>query len=570
MRIAFERIQQLDPDRKVLAAIFLLYVLLASQLVRCDFLLVNDYRPFSKLHSESVVANIAATFVHPGAEGWLYRPFPELMEILGAAVFRNSPGLWHLSMILLRAATVLATWVLLKRCGADSDSIPVGHFGFDQRSTSGDKLLFARSIGTCFIAVFPAFPETQLIYAESLMMPTLLVALIVIRRSFESSGPPSRQEAAAAGVTVVLLTMSKEVFAPVSFLFLAGFFPFLWRRGTRVTKCVFILMAVACAVQIHHCYLTIFSSYAHAGLGAGSNFTLKRIWGNLQWIAKDSLLLSSNPLLLTSGFVIAFFSIGLVRMAIVVRRRGLVCWPSFVLLALTGCIGIHLLTPYQALRYLYPIGVFIAPILASGAEAVFGLAAIGRLRRPLHAACVFSLLVFSCPCLLAQSHAMLASSKADWALLGYLAESSSQGRPVIVLSGPSNERLDWIRRELEGVNLTGRVGMRPGDFRIRGPKEAIEGFPRNAIFIPKDPYLGRSFEPVDPGPLEVNRTFKFCRAGPIFNLLRWIERHGNSINPWYKFLADAGSTPFPGHYWYTYIRKKPSPVPADSAGVDLK
>ena len=53
--------------------------------------------------------------------------------------------------------------------------------------------------------------------------------------------------------------------------------------------------------------------------------------------------------------------------------------------------------------------------------------------------------------------------------------------------------------------------------------------------------------------LKIDKTFDFTKQGRVYALLSRIQSLSKTFNPFYRFLAEGGSSPFPGHYWQTYV-----------------
>ena len=74
----------------------------------------------------------------------------------------------------------------------------------------------------------------------------------------------------------------------------------------------------------------------------------------------------------------------------------------------------------------------------------------------------------------------------------------------------------------------------------------------NSIVI-VTPILYPDKNKLDISSLKVDKTFDFTRQGTPYMLLSYIQTIAKICNPFFRFLAEGGSSPFPGHYWQTYV-----------------
>lgn len=513
-----------------LLCIFAAYIPAMILVQQCEYFLVNDFRPYHISCFEDWTQRLFSYFNPFDATIWLHRPVPESFEWASSLIFKGHPGLWHVVSLSFRLLTIALVWILL------------GCFRCSNH---------ARIIGTLFIAFFPAFPESQLIFAETLLIPFLLITYIGVAVLYKDTGTHGARTSLAVmtSASFVLMTLCKEILAPLSFTFLVFFYPVLWRRRKPLFRAFYTVMSLATLLQLERCYMTIFQPYAQGSENAGHS--PMAVITNLLWIVGDSFLLRTNiaptTILLFLFTVVGFYQ--LVRMFTgkqLSRGVGLLCVISFVI-----TVVIHLLTPYRALRYLYPGAILLVPVMAYGYDVL--LPASIRLKAWVFRYLVVAMFLFSLPVIYAQALSMRASSKADWAFLSYIVQQYSAGKDIVFVKDMDYERSIWAKSELLGVNLTGllRKGNnghileveRSIDFKYINPNSIV-------VFTPvmnPDKNKGGLLS------LKIDKTFDFTKQGTLYALLSRIQSLSKTFNPFYRFLAEGGSTPFPGHYWQTYI-----------------
>ena len=174
-------------------------------------------------------------------------------------------------------------------------------------------------------------------------------------------------------------------------------------------------------------------------------------------------------------------------------------------------VVIHLLTPYRALRYLYPGAILLVPVMAYGYDALFRQKT--RLKAWFFKYLVVAMFLFSLPGIYAQALSMQVSSKADWAFLSYIVQQYSAGKDIVFVKDRDYERSIWAKSELLGVNLTGQ--LRPGsnghileversiDFKQLNPNSIV-------VFTP---ILYPDKNKLDIPSLKVDKKFDFTRQG---------------------------------------------------------
>ncbi|MBI5307098.1 MAG: hypothetical protein HZB37_01850 [Planctomycetes bacterium] len=401
-----------------------------------------------------------------------------------------------------------------------------------------------------FIAFFPAFPESQLIFAETLLIPFLLITYIGVVVLYKEAGTHSTRTSLAviATASFILTTLCKETLAPLSFTFLVFFYPVLWKRQKYLFRVFYSIMSLATMLQLERCYLTVFQPYAQGGENAGHS--PMAVITNLLWILGDTFLLRTN-IAPTTILLFLFTAVGFYQLARAFNGKqrsrgvGLLCIISFVI-----TVVIHLLTPYRALRYLYPGAVLLVPAMAYGYDAL--LPASTRLKSWVFKYLAVALFLFSLSGMYAQALSMQVSSKADWAFLSYIAQQYSTGKYLVFVKELDYERSIWAKSELRGVNLTGQLRMgntghileveRGIDFTYINPNSIV-------VFTPvMNPDKNKGYRLS----LKIDKTFDFTKQGTVYAVLSRIQSLAKAFNPFYRFLAEGGSSPFPGHYWQTY------------------
>ncbi|MBE7445846.1 MAG: hypothetical protein HS132_11585 [Planctomycetia bacterium] len=120
------------------------------------------------------------------------------------------------------------------------------------------------------------------------------------------------------------------------------------------------------------------------------------------------------------------------------------------------------------------------------------------------------------------------------------------------------ERSIWAESELRRVNLTGqlRLGSNGHISEVERSIDFKQLNPNSIVVI--TPILYPDKNKLDISLLRVDKTFDFTRQGTPYVLLSYIQTIAKTPNPFFRFLAEGDSSPFPGHYWQTYV-----PVPED-------
>lgn len=513
-----------------LLCIFAAYIPAMILVQQCEYFLVNDFRPYHISCFEDWTQRLFSYFNPFATTVWLHRPVPESFEWASSLIFKGHPGLWHVVSLSFRLLTIALVWILL------------GCFRCSNQ---------ARTIGTLFIAFFPAFPESQLIFAETLLIPFLLITYICFVVLHKEAGTHGAKTSLAVitSASFILMTLCKEILAPLSTTFLIFFYPVLWRRQKYLFRAFYTVMSLATMLQLERCYLTIFQPYAQGSENAGHS--PMAVITNLLWILGDSFLLRTN-IAPTTILLFLFTAVGFYQLAHMFtgkqlsRGVGLLCVISFSI-----TVVIHLLTPYRALRYLYPGAILLVPAMAYGYDAL--LPASTRLKAWVFKYLVVAMFLFSLPGIYAQALSMRASSKADWAFLSYIVQQYSTGKDIVFVKEQDYERSIWAKSELRGVNLTGQLRTgnnghileveRDIDFQYINPNSIV-------VFTPvmnPDKNKGGLLS------LKIDKTFDFTKQGTVYALLSRIQSLSKTFNPFYRFLAEGGSSPFPGHYWQTYV-----------------
>ncbi|MBF8278297.1 MAG: hypothetical protein HW406_1800 [Candidatus Brocadiaceae bacterium] len=513
-----------------LLCIFAAYIPAMILVQQCEYFLVNDFRPYHISCFEDWTQRLLSYFNPFAATVWLHRPVPESFEWASSLIFKGYPGIWHVVSLSFRLLTIALVWILL------------GCFRCSNH---------ARIIGTLFIAFFPAFPESQLIFAETLLIPFLLITYIGVIVLYKEAGTRGARTSLAVmtSASFILMTLCKEILAPLSFTFLVFFYPVLWRRQKTLFRAFYTVMSLATLLQLERCYLTIFQPYAQGGENAGHS-PMSAIT-NLVWIVGDSFLLRTN-IAPTTILLFLFTIVGFYQLARAFtgkqpsRGVGLLCVISFVI-----TVVIHLLTPYRALRYLYPGAVLLVPAMAYGYDAL--LPASTRLKSWIFKYLAIALFLFSLPGIYAQALSMQASSKADWAFLSYIVQQYSAGKDIVFVKEPDYERSIWAKSELLGVNLTGqlRTGNNGHILEVESGIDFQSINPNSIVVF--TPVMNPDKNKKDLLSLKIDKTFDFTKQGTPYTVLSRIQSLTKTFNPFYRFLAEGGSTPFPGHYWQTYI-----------------
>ncbi len=513
-----------------LLCIFAAYIPAMILVQQCEYFLVNDFRPYHISCFEDWTQRLLRYFNPFDITVWLHRPAPESFEWASSLIFKGHPGPWHVVSLAFRLLTIVLVWILL------------GCFRCSNH---------ARIIGTLFIAFFPAFPESQLIFAETLLIPFLLITYIGVVVLYKEARTHSARTSLAVmtSTSFILTTLCKEILAPLSFTFLVFLYPVLWRRQKHLFRVFYALMSLATLLQLERCYLTVFQPYAQGGENAGHS--PMAVITNLVWIVGDSFLLRTN-IAPTTILLFLFTAVGFYQLARAFtgeqlpRGVGLLCVISFVV-----TVVIHLLTPYRALRYLYPGAVLLVPAMAYGYDAF--LPASTRLKPWIFKYLVVALFLFSLPGIYAQALSMQASSKADWAFLSYIVQQYSTGKDIVFVKEPDYERSIWAKSELRGVNLTGqlRTGNTGHILEVESGIDFQSINPNSIVVFTPVMNPGKNKE--DLLSLRIDKTFDFTKQGTPYAILSRIQSLAKICNPFYRFLAEGGSTPFPGHYWQTYV-----------------
>ncbi|MCF6149872.1 MAG: hypothetical protein E3K37_14560 [Candidatus Kuenenia sp.] len=513
-----------------LLCIFAAYIPAMMLLQQCEYFLVNDFRPYHISYFESWPQRLLSYFNPFDTNVWLHRPLPESFEWVSSLVFKGHPGMWHIVTLSFRLLTIALVWKLL------------GCFNCSNH---------ARIIGTLFIAFFPAFPESQLIFAETLLVPLLLITYIGFMSMHKEAGAHNTKVSLVIITTAsfILMTMCKEILAPLSFVFLISFYFVLWRKQAGVLKTLYIIMSLATLLQFQRCYMTIFQPYAHGDENTGH--PLMAMITNLLWIFGDTFLLRTN-IALTTLLLFFFFAIGIYQLVCMLKNKltcnvvVFLCFFSF-----TTCVAIHILTPYRALRYLYPGAILLVPIIAYGYNAFFPSKT--RIKAWIFRYLVFTMFLFNLPGIYAQVLSMQASSKADWAFLSYIAQQYSSGRDIVFIQDQDYERSIWTQSELRGVNLTGQLRLENHGHISEVERNFDFGHINPNSIVVVTPVLYTDKNKLDISALKVDKKFDFTRQGTPYVILSYIQTIAKTCNPFFQFLAEGGSSPFPGHYWQTYV-----------------
>ncbi len=498
--------------------------------LQCDYFLVNDFRPYHISYFGDWTQRLLSYFNPFDGAVWLHRPVPESFEWASSLIFKGHPGLWHIVTLSLRLFTIALVWTLL------------GCFKCSNK---------ARTIGTLFIAFFPAFPESQLIFAETLLVPFLLmtyIGFIVLWKETETCSIKTSHVVITSG-SFILMTLCKEILAPLSLVFLVFFYPVLWRRQKYLFRAIYVLMFLATMLQLQRCCMTIFQPYAQGGENTGRS--LMAIITNLLWIIGDSLLLRTN-IAPTTILLFVFSAIGFYQLARALNgkrlslRVELLCIVSFII-----SVVIHLLTPYRALRYLYPGAILLVPVMAYGYDAL--LPTKTRLKAWIFNYLVVAMFLFNLPGIYAQVLSMQTSSKADWAFLSYIVQQYSVGKDIVFIKDQDYERSIWAKSELQGVNLTGHLRKGNNGHILEVEKNVDFKYVNPNSIVVFKPILHPDKNRLDNPLLKVDKRFDFTKQGTPYVLLTYMQSFVKTLNPFYRFLAEGGSSPFPGHYWQTYV-----------------
>ncbi len=513
-----------------LLCIIVAYIPAMILIQKCEYFLVNDFRPYHISYFENWTQRLFGYFNPFDTNVWLHRPVPESFEWLSSLLFKGHPGIWHIVSLSFRFLTIALVWKLL------------GYFKCSHH---------ARIIGTLFIAFFPAFPESQLIFAETLLVPFLLITYIGFMVMYKEGGAHNTKTSLVSITTAsfILMTMCKEILAPLSLIFLISFYFVLWRKQTYALKILYIIMSLATLLQLQRCYMTIFQPYAHGGENTGHSIVGMVI--NLMWIFGDSFLLRTN--IAPTTLLLFFFSIiGVYQMVCMLKNKQafdvvvFLCFFSFII-----CVAIHVLTPYKALRYLYPVAILLVPIIAYGYDAFSPSKT--KIKTWIFRYLVFAISLFNLPGIYAQVLSMQASSKADWAFLSYIVQKYSSGKDIVFVKDQDYERSIWTQSELNGVNLTGQLRLGNNGHILEVEKcFDFKHMNSNSIVV-STPILYPDKNKLDIPSLKVDKTFDFTKQGTTYTFLSYIQRFSKTLNPFYRFLAEGGSSPFPGHYWQTYV-----------------
>ncbi len=514
-----------------LLCIFIAFIPAMILVQQCEYFLVNDFRPYDRSFQGGWLHIILSCFNPFNTTVWLHRPLPESFEWLSSLIFKGHPGLWHVVALSFRLLIIALVWVFL------------GCFKCSNH---------ARIIGTLFISFFPSFPESQLIFAETVLIPFLLITYIGLVVLYKDEGMHDSKTSIATitAVSFILTTLCKEILAPLSLAFLIFFYPLLWKRQRYLFRSLYALMSLATLLQLQRCYLTIFQPYAQ---GDGNNgHSLTAIFTNFIWIFADSFLVRTN-VAPTSILLFFFFAIGFYQLARVGKdKRPFLNLELFCIVSFGLSVAIHLLTPYKALRYLYPGAVLLVPIIARGYDASF--LTNTKQKTWIFKYLVATMFLFGLPGIYAQALSMQVSSTGDWAFLTYIVQQYSAGKDIVFINNVENyERSVWTKAELYGVNLTGQLKLGNNgrildvessiDFKQLNPNSIIVNAPirrsdKNKLAVPS---------------LVADKKFDFTKQGVPYLLLSYTQTFVKKINPLYQFVAEAGSTKFPGHYWQTYV-----------------
>jgi hypothetical protein len=513
----------------VLALLAVLYLPLFAELSQANYNpLVNGYRAYGRTSMGTWPTVLASQLnpLHPTE--WLYRPLPESMEWAFSEVFRRWPGGWYVAVLGVRVLMVALVWMLS-----------------GWLSTS----MATRAAVTSYAALFPSFPEPQLIYAETPLLALLAAVLFGLARLCAEEDPPPGLVAATA-VAFVLLTLCKEILAPMSaVLFAALLLPLRpWR--SRAGRVAGLVMGMALLLQALHCARAVAAPYANPAAALDRS---AQVLGNLKWFVGHTLLWTTN-LKLTSLLLAGLLAAGTVAAGRrVLSGRWREALPALAgSAALLGVLAVHLGTPYQAVRYIYPAAVLLVPTLALGLAALGARWATARTGVAL--VLVLTLAMLNAPALWAQAVSMRRSTEADWALLELLAlrRADGEGVDVALSATMGKERIQAILFEQAGV---WRI---PGFSPPRGRGHVVEFAyelpqptpPRDLVLVAPPDAVG--VPDLGPG---VELRVPPSAALPLFGrFLTGFERVARRLNPAYAYPCDAGSSPFPGHHWRVLVK----------------
>lgn len=367
------------PFPAILVLLALAYLPLFAVLSQANYNpLVNDHRPYARTTGGLWPGALLGQLNPFDAGGWLYRPLPEALEWGLSEIFRGWPGGWHCVVLGFRVLMVALVWRLS---------------GYLSTSAA------TRAAVTSFAALFPSFPESQLIYAEMQIVPVVAAVLLGLARLCPMDEPP-RALVAMTATAFVLLTLCKEILAPLSAVLFLGLLLALrpWRRraGLRLASGV---MGLALLLQGLRCLRAVAAPYARQAEIVERGAAVQK---NLEWFLDRTFLWTTN-LPLTS-----------------VVLAGLVALASLV-----AVMAVYLASPYRALRYVYPAAVLLVPVLALGLD-VLG-ARWPKARTGVAVFLVTVLFALNAPVLWSQAVANRTSTDSDWALLEYLARRRAKG-----------------------------------------------------------------------------------------------------------------------------------------------
>jgi hypothetical protein len=525
----------------------LVYGGVAFEIARAEFQLVNDYRPFAMSRMEVWPEHMAETLLDLTRDGaWLYRPYPDAMEWMFSTWFRNHPGAWHLLVFTLRLITVFYGF----RIAREYASAP------------------AATAAAAYLAFFPAVPEINLLRAENWLMP-LMAMTFFGWIGFEKGTHRSYSTA----VAFVLATLAKEIMAPLLALLLVLLARHYWRRRI-VGRVLLAVMSVALAYQSAHFLLMFADPYGSASTA---------LFSNAYWVVKVTLL-PTLTFPLFSLVLLLYFLAGARRLAATLRDDATRVQAIGLAILFLASIGMAIVAPYQAIRYVYPAALFAVPLLGLGMDELGRIAGVPT-RDVLAGATAIVLAVFGGTALWAQAASMRASSRADWDLLRFLAAGLAAGRDVVVIDDADFERSFWMRAELVGVdprwpflshvarryaagqsvvwppppagpvNLTNtaRASESRGRFFLVPKQFDFERVAYDAIVVQANPHDGSS--PTTPQSLTIMGLGQFDHrhSGSALALERF-HALARLINGRHRFGNDLGETAFPGHYWVVYRR----------------
>lgn len=503
------------------------YLAMFCMVFQCGYSLVNDFRPYHLDFTGKWPGDMLTRIVNPAApEYWLYRPVPELLEWFLAAVFRGHPGFWHVLTLGIRVVSIGLAWRLLVTLKLRKESVV---------------------IGTLFVALFPAIPELWMTYAEIWLIPLLLACCLGLVHMYNEKGKlcENRRLIVLTTVVFVLLSMCKEILVPITFVLFASYTFALWREGRRFGRVALVIMGLALAVQSHHCLMTMNAPYAASRVPL-----VERLCDNVIWIVKNLFLFNTNvwPV---SLMLVSLFIAGLWRLIVGFRaNKGIAFLAVF---GLAASVGVNMIAPFQALRYLYPCAVMMVIVLGCGVDFLVERAPKARLRRLAVVFLALFLFLFNAPVLLAQAFVMWKTSQADWAFLCHVVEESSRGREIVLVENAFCERGYRIKAELNGVNMTGRLrGRDAGRYVVVKKIEDVATTGKDSLIT-----LVNAFEDQDTvglkSPLvEEEWRIDLRNDGLLYPALGKWRAFALKLNPRFEYVADAGSSRFPGHYWITY------------------